>query len=184
MAANSRFNEQKATEAATLLLHMHGGSSDYWWIIKMLYLIDREAFKRWERPITYDFYESLRYGPVLMTVYNIIVKNFPSTFWKRYIVTRGKDKMVQLNGSPARIRKLSRAEVGLINELFEEFGGLGGDELVDYTHTLPEWRDPHGSRIPIELPDLLKVLNYSQEDIKRISSELKAEESLDMLLGA
>ena len=177
------FNEQKATEAAALLLNLKGGRSDYWWIIKMLYLVDREAFKRWERPVTYDFYESLPYGPVLMTVYNIIVKNAPSVFWKRYIGTLPKYSEVQLNGSPAPIRKLSRAETELLSELFEEFGHFSGGDLVKYTHTLPEWHDPHGSAIPIDLAELLQVLGYRPEDIKRIESELKEEEVLDSVLG-
>ncbi len=178
-----KFNEQKSTEAATLLLRLKGGRSDYWWIIKMLYLIDREAFKRWERPITYDYYESLPYGPVVMSIYNIIKKNIPSPFWKQFILTLPKYGEVMLSGSPAIIRKLSKAEVDLINELFEEIGGLTGIELVDYTHTLPEWHDPHGKSSPIKLEDLLKVLDYKPEEINRIISQIKHEEILDSVLG-
>ncbi len=183
MPEETKFNEKKATEAASLLLHLKGGRSDYWWIIKMLYLIDREAFKRWERPITYDFYESLPYGPVVMTIYNIIKKNLPSLFWKHYIVTLPKRSEVMLNGSPAPIRKLSKAEIDLINEIFKEFGEYTGEELVEYTHQLPEWHDPNNSAIPIQLPDLLTVLDYKPEEIERITSEIKEEEALDAILG-
>ena len=178
-----KFNEHKSTEAASLLLCLKGGRSDYWWIIKMLYLVDREAFKRWERPITYDYYESLPYGPVVMSIYNIIKKNIPSPFWKQFILTLPKNNEVMLGGSPAKIRKLSKAEVDLINEVFKEFGGYTGPELVEYTHTLPEWHDPHGSSSPIELPDLLKVLDYKPEEISRITSQIKQEEILDAVLG-
>lgn len=179
------FNEQKATEAASLLLHLKGGRSDYWWIIKMLYLVDREAFKKWERPITYDFYESLPYGPVAMSVYNIIKKNTPSPFWKRFIVTLPKRAEVMLNGTPAPIKKMSKAEVDLITSVFREFGSLDGDQLVEYTHTLPEWKDPKktGSITPINISDLLSVLNYNPEEIERIQSELKQEEILNAVLG-
>lgn len=184
MPEEIKFNEQKSTEAASLLLHLKGGRADFWWIIKMLYLIDREAFKRWERPITYDFYKSLPYGPVVMSIYNIIKKNLPSLFWKRYIVTLPKESEVMLTGSPAKIRKLSKAEIDLINELYKEFGNRSGKELVKYTHTLPEWRDPHdGAAIPIELPDLLTVLDYKPDEIERITSEINQEKSLDAIIG-
>src|SRR5688500_1489479 len=103
MSDKLKFNERKSTEAASLLLHLKGGRADYWWIIKMLYIMEREAFKKWERPITYDFYQSLPYGPVVMSIYNIIKRNLPSTIWDRYILTLPKQSEVMLNGSPAPI---------------------------------------------------------------------------------
>lgn len=181
--SNYRFNEQKATEAATMLLNLKGGRSDYWWIIKTLYLLDREAFKRWERPITYDYYESLPYGPVVMNIYNIIKKNFPSPFWKRYILTLSKSSEVMLNGRPAPIKKLSRAETELINQIYQEFGNLTGEQLVSYTHTLPEWHDPRGSTIPIRVDELLSALKYSAEDATRIITEMDQEQIIDAVFG-
>ena len=186
MPEEIKFNEQKSTEAASLLLHLKGGRSDYWWIIKLLYLIDRESLKRWERPVTYDLYESLPYGPVAMSIYNIIKKNLPSQFWKRYIVTLPKEAEVMLTGRPAKIRKLSKAELDLINEIFKEFGSLSGKELVEYTHTLPEWRNPKDSgekALPLPIQEILTVLDYSSEEIDRITSEIKEEETIDAILG-
>jgi uncharacterized phage-associated protein len=186
MPTDIKFNEQKSTEAASLLLYLKGGRSDFWWIIKMLYLVDREAYRRWERPITYDYYRSLQYGPVVMSIYNIIKKNIPSPFWKQFIVTLPKESGVMLNGTPAPIKKLSKAEVDLINSVFQEKGALDGDQLVEFTHTLPEWKDPRktGSTSPINISDLLGVLDYSSEEVNRIEFELKQEESLDAILGA
>lgn len=185
MTEKLKFNEQKSTEAASLLLHLKGGRTDFWWIIKMLYLVDREAFIRWERPVTNDFYESLPYGPVGMSIYNIIKKNISSPFWKRFIVTLPKESEVMLNGTPAPIKKLSKAEVDLITEVFKEFGSLDGGQLVEYTHTLPEWKDPQktGSISPINISDLLEVLKYSPQEIDRIEFELKQEEILNSVLG-
>jgi uncharacterized phage-associated protein len=185
MPEKIKFNEQKSTEAASLLLHLKGGRTDYWWIIKMLYLVDREAFRRWERPITNDFYESLPYGPVGMSVYNIIKKNIPSPFWKSFIVTLPNESEVMLNGTPAPIKKLSKVEVDLITSVFKEFGSLDGNQLVEYTHTLPEWKDPKktGSTSPINITDLLQVLDYTPEEIGRIEFELKQEEILNTVLG-
>ncbi|MBN1306186.1 MAG: SocA family protein [Anaerolineales bacterium] len=180
-----KFNEQKATEAATTLLALtETQKADYLWIIKMLYFIDREALQRWERPITYDSYVAMPHGPVLSTIYNIIKKNYPSVVWKRYIVTRPKDHEVSLNGSPAPRRKLSEAEAELINEMYRRYGHLSGKELEDLSHHLPEWHDPKGSSTPITLPALLKVLDNKPEDIERISLELEQEQEINALFGA
>lgn len=185
MPTETKFNEQKATEAATTLLALkETRSADYLWIIKMLYFIDREALKRWERPITYDHYVAMPHGPVLSTIYNIIKKNHPSIVWKQYIVTRPRDYEVSLNGSPAPRRKLSEAEVELINEMFQKYGHLSGKELEELSHHLPEWHDPHGSSNPIPLSNVLNVLEFNQEDIKRIEFELKTEEEINALFGA
>ncbi len=185
MPTNTRFNERKATETASLLLSMQeGGRADYLWLIKMLYFIDREALKRWERPITYDFYVSMPHGPVVSTVYDIIMKNIPSVFWKSFIVTLPKRYEVMLNGSPAPIKKLSEAEVDLIRELYQELGHHTGFELEAISHHLPEWHDPNGSSIPINLEELLAVLDYGPDEIKRISTELEAEEEIDALFGS
>ena len=184
MAIKLKFNEKKATEAASLLLSMqHGGRSDYLWLIKMLYFIDREAIKRWERPITTDFYVSMPHGPVVSTIYDIIMKNKPPLFWKGFIVTLPKSFEVMLNGTPAPIKKLSEAEVELIREIHNELGQYKGFELEAISHHLPEWHDPNGSSIPIEWDELLTVLGFSLEDIKRIKAELEEETEIDELIG-
>jgi uncharacterized phage-associated protein len=184
MAYEPKLNEQKATEAASLLLSMQkGGRADYLWLIKMLFFIDRAAFSKWERPITYDLYVSMPHGPVASTIYNLIMKNLPSNIWKMYIVTLPKNYEVMLNGSPARIKKLSMAEVTLIREIYQEIGHHTGFELEAISHHLPEWHDPNGSSIPINLDELLSVLEYDQEDIKRIQIELEEEAQLDALPG-
>ena len=185
MIERTKFNEQRSTETATKLLHLKGGRSDFWWIIKMLYLVDREAYLRWERPITYDHYRSLPFGPVSISIYNIIIRRIPSTVWKQYILTLPGQKEVMLNGSPAPIRKLSKADEEIIEDVFAKYGSMSGGELVDYTHTLPEWKDPKvvGKVTPINLLDLLGALEYDRAEISRITAEIAQEEVLDSILG-
>lgn len=183
------FNENKATEAAGLLLNLKGGRADYLWLIKMLYYIDREAINRWERPVTYDYYNSMDFGPVLMSVYNLILGRRSGVAWKNYIHSfpKGSDSIyeyeVWLKGSPPRLRKLSVDEEELIHEMFNQFGGYSGFELAEMSHKFPEWKDPHGSTIPIEFSEILKSLEFSEEDLSRIADELKSEQALDTMFG-
>jgi len=183
-----KFNEQKATEVASILLDLKGGRVEYLWLMKMLYIIERESYNKWERPIIYDDYRSMDKGPVLMTVYNLITGRYEGTFWKKCILTFPKKSAhkyeVCLNGTLPKIRNLSESEVSLIREKFDEFKDLDRWDLVELTHRFPEWTDPHGGpSIPIYVDYLLEKLNYSAADIQRISREIKEEAALDEILG-
>ncbi len=161
---------------------------EYLWLIKMLYFIEREALRRWERPIVYDAYTSMDNGPVMLTIYNLITGNVPSTVWKSHILAYPKASkyryFVALNGALPRLRKLSDSEVALVNEMYDKLGGHDWKQLIELSHKLPEWRNPHSGRsIPIGVPDLLKHLDYEENDIARIVREITEEAALDQVLG-
>jgi uncharacterized phage-associated protein len=188
MEPTAGFDQQRAIEAASTLLAWKGRAIEYLWLIKMLYLADREAILRWERPITYDAYTSMDNGPVLLTVYNMITGNVESREWKSFIVSYPKRSafryLVANNGAPARIKKLSTAELELMREVYDRWGSHSWRELIEITHELPEWTDPGGGKsIPIALDYLLRKMNFSAGDIGRIQSEIKEEEALDEVLG-
>jgi len=44
---NLPFDETKATQVASRILKMRGGRMHYLKLIKLLYIIDREALQRW-----------------------------------------------------------------------------------------------------------------------------------------
>jgi hypothetical protein len=76
---------------------------------------------------------------------------------------------------------LSEAEDKVLDEIFETFGNMTRWDLVDYVHTLPEWRNPNGSALPIEYRDILKALNKKPADIDAIERELEALSEIDSL---
>ena len=190
MNYSPKFNEQKATEAAALLLDMKGGRVEYLWLLKVLYAIDREAFNRWERPVTYDVYKSLPKGPVPMTAYNLITGYSAGAFWKNCILTypvgSANEYEIALNGpTMPKIRHLSDGEIDLIREKVEEFKDMTSWDMVDYTHKhFPEWKDPHdGPWTPIEIEEMLKYLDFPPGDIERIKRELREEEAINVLFS-
>src|SRR5215813_7148812 len=113
-----RFNERRATEAAARFLKLRGGRMSYLKLIKLLYLLDREALLRWGRPVTTDQYVSMDNGPVVSRIYNLIREEpAPGTdpFWRHYIsAPRGWE--VELLAEP-EAAELSRAEEELIGEI-------------------------------------------------------------------
>jgi uncharacterized phage-associated protein len=177
-----RFNEVKATQAAVRLLKKRGGRMSYMKLIKLLYLADREALGRWGRPITTDKYVSMNNGPVLSQVLDRITEeaapNDPS-FWAEHIKHSG-DYCVSLENDPGD-GKLSEAEDNLLDEIFEKFGSMTRWQIVDYVHTLPEWKNPNGGALPLEYRDILKALDKKPADIDAIERELEALSEIDSL---
>src|SRR5580658_4162563 len=67
-----RFNVKKAAPAANKLLLLSGGSRNYMELIKLLFLADRAALLKLERPITGDLVVALKYGLVLSHILDLI----------------------------------------------------------------------------------------------------------------
>ncbi len=174
MASDFQFDEAKTTQAACLLLKLRHGRMHYLKLLKLLYLADREALLRWGIPITWDQYVSMDNGPVPSQAYNLVVEDIPKPNWNRHISPPMGDYEVELINSPAETNLLSRAEENLIQEIYQEYGAWNRWQLVDMVHSLPEWRNPHGSTIPITHRDILQAGGNSGPEIQDILTELDA----------
>jgi len=130
------------------VLQLRGGRMHYLKLIKLLYLVDREALLRWGRFVTTDQFVSMDKGPVVSRIYTLI-REEPEpgeiSVWRRYISEPQNYEAALLGEAPAD--ELSRAEEDLIAEVFAEHGHKSRWELVQLTHDLPEWRDPEGSAV-------------------------------------
>jgi uncharacterized phage-associated protein len=178
------FDEAKVTEAAGIIIRDSGGVIGPMRLLKLLYLADRCAWQEWERPISFDSYASLPAGPILSTTYNIIKDAAPGrgAFWREYI-ERVDNRTLRLKEMPP-IKRLSQAEASLLRTTVARYIRLDDSSLVRLTHTLPEYKDPGGSSLPILLPTLLEALKFSEDEIQEIHAELQAEAELDSLLNS
>jgi uncharacterized phage-associated protein len=171
-----RFDEQKVTEAAALLLELRGGCMHYIKLLKLLYIADRQAFSEWGTPISNDNYVSMDNGPVLSQTYNLIKDG--GRFWSEYISAPFGDYEVELSNALQEKKKLSPAEEDMLAKVFAEYGHQNRWKIVDLMHTLPEWKDPGGSSIPISISDILQALNEPEENIRAIISEIEQERKI------
>lgn len=177
---NSDFKEKKTTQAAAQFLTRFGGRENYMKLLKLIYLVDREALLRWGRPVTFDYYVSMNNGPVLSMTYDLISngKNPASeSFWLKHI-SPPQNYEVLLTRDPG-YEELSRAELSLIEEIYAKYGNKTVWQLVDIVHELPEWEDPQGSAIPIQIRDILKAGNKTEIEIAAIEKELSIERLSD-----
>ncbi len=180
-----RFNERKATQAAAHLLKLRGAPMSYMKLIKLLYLADRSALLQWGRPITTDTYVSMDRGPVLSHVLDLATdEDLPghASIWTRHI-TEPEHYSVRLRDDPGE-DELSTAETGLLDEVFRQHGTKTRWELVEFTHTLPEWKNPEGGSIPIRYRDILKAGGKSDIEIAAVEEELDGVAFMENLLNA
>jgi uncharacterized phage-associated protein len=167
-----RYREDKATQAAARLLQFRGGRMSHLKLIKLLYIVERESLIRFGVPVMYDSYASLPYGPIpSATLDRINEPEFYSDgYWNRHIAPKVNNEVSLRESTTVPNDQLSRVEESLIDEVYSTYGNLTRCELVDLTHTFPEYQDPQGSSIPIDPSDILRAEGYSDEEIGEIRS--------------
>jgi uncharacterized phage-associated protein len=180
-----RFDEAKATQAAALFLALRGSPMSYMKLLKLLYMADRTALLRWGRPITMDRFVSMKHGPVLSTVYSLLVDEpAQGSIWSEFI-SAPENYEVKLLKQDAPNDRLSAAEESLIRETFQSYGGYERWALVDYLHkVLPEWKNPGDTSVPITLRDILGIEYQNEAEVAEIEDELYSFSNADALLQA
>ena len=183
MSIQFQFHPEKAVEAAAVFLKLHGKPMKYLGLLKMLYIADRFALERLEQPITGDRYVSMAYGPVLSGVYDLI-KGKPVDdalpLWSQFISPRSENQVFLLNDPGDE--DLCEEEEEIIQEVYRAFGHLDPFDVAEWTHDLPEWKDPHDSAIPILVEDILKNVGKNDAEIEEIQQEAIREAYLDNAL--
>jgi len=167
------YNQLKATEAVAHLLNSAPGKCEYLiLIIKMLYIAERRAFQRWGRLITWDRFVSMDHGPVPSQTYNLISGSTQnSEIWDKYISDSSFHK-IYLKEMPI-CNELSRAEIKLLAEVYNEYGAKDRWAVVHETHLFSEWKDPHGSAIELTLEDILEANHTPPQRVNQIRDELE-----------
>jgi len=172
---NLPFDETKATQVASRILKMRGGRMHYLKLIKLLYIIDREALQRWGFPVTTDRHVSMDHGPVVSRIYKLIVEEeIAKPQWGAHISPPVGDGYEVELMREASTDRLSAAEEKLIDEVYEKYGYMNRWKLRDLCHGFPEWNDPQGTSIPISIREILKAGGHDDEEIRATVRELRA----------
>ena len=183
--AAQHFREDKATQAAALLLGLRGQAMSYLKLLKLMYLADRTALLEFGQPITFDSYVCMDNGPVLSRSYAAItVEPDPEhpSYWSQYI-SAPRDHEVELLSKTIPNDQLSSAEGEVLRSVFTQYGHMSRWELVDFTHKLPEWRDPEGSTLPIEYRHILQAEGWGDDEIRDVVEAIEAAAAAHELLG-
>ncbi len=179
------FNEKKATQAAVMLLKMNGGKMNYMKLVKLLYNIDREALRRWSRPVTYDDMYSLPHGLVVSKILDKAEDSDPKikSFWDTFIEARGlEDYLIQDPGDD----ELSPAEEELLKEMFERYKNKTQFDMENEHHDpnlFPEYIDPGNSSIQIYYDRVLKMLGFPEDEINLVLEEMNEQSFIEKVFA-
>lgn len=185
---NGLYNEEKTAQLVALLLHLNLKPMNMLKLIKLVYNIDREAFFRWYRPVTFDNLCSMPHGQVPSHTYdNVKYKNRNNkTFWNTIFrtkkITAKKFEVGLINDYDKNfIDLLSKAEIKLAFELAEKYKDKTANQMRKEHHKYSEYKDPKGSSIETPYSELLGQNGFSKAQIKRIESDIEGLEYLASL---
>jgi len=162
-------NEKKAAQAAAYLISLNEGEMDLLLFIKLLYLADRTALGKTGHSITGDTMVSMDFGPVLSGIYDATKprNQEKDSWWCNYISER-HNKTLSTVQQDQETDELSQFELKVLNEVYQKYGHMDPFELAEWTHGLPEYRDPKGGSLPIDPLVILRDAGKSEEEIQEL----------------
>ncbi len=160
------FNEKRATQAAALVIREMGGSCNYTWLLKVLYLADRQALYATGCPISGSTFVATNYGPLSSEVYDCIRnRNGLYPFWAEHIA---KDSRSCALAADPGDSELSRFDERTLRDLTAKYRYRTPARMIGLALKLPEQRDYRpmpGSvrRIPPEA--ILRAVGVTEAEI-------------------
>jgi len=160
--------------------------------MKLLYLAERRSFEKHGEPMIGDRLVSMPQGPVLSCTYNLMNGELPSAEggWEFWIADRAEHDLALRHPEALRspeqdLLELSDADLAILAETWDRFGGMDQWQLRDYTHeSCPEWKDPDGSMIPMRPEDLFAALKFTPAQTKHALERLHAEDEINAVFAS
>jgi len=184
-------NQVKMAQMAAYLLQKRGGRMHLIKLMKLLYLSEREAIRRYGSVMAGDKVVSMDHGPVLSQTYNLAngaTESIPDG-WDYWISDRDAHE-VSINQERqgfdlAQLDKLSPADTEILDRVWGQFGLMNRWDLCRWTHVnCAEWRDPQGSSFPIQMTEILRAVGYSDDQSKLLNAESDTQHKIDKIFAS
>ena len=177
------YSERRAAQMAAFMLLRRGGEMSHLKLMKLLYLADREAIKRYGRSISEDNAVAMPHGPVLSMTLDLMNGSYAPTAggWDTWISAKA-DHQVSLVANPGvdDLDELSAADLEVLDAVWQQFGHMDRWQIRDWTHSnCPEWKDPEGSSNPITKEDLYTAVGYPPETVSELLDDFKKHQEID-----
>jgi len=158
------FDHLKSVQTIAYFVRKAGGSEHKLKLIKLVYLADRLSFQRRGKPLNFDSYFSLPHGPVASSALNGMDHNLNDPAWDSLAQAENR-KDVTIAADVAEDH-LSRADRSILDETWNEFGGMTAWEIRDWTHkNCPEYVEvgPAAS-LSIDISEILAQVGINDPD--------------------
>ena len=148
-------NDFKILEAILLVIELAEQSKSpptQFEISKTIFLADYRHLQTYGRPITFDNFHAMKFGPVPSRTYDMLKPAFDwSRFgmegapWKSRLIDASARQYVHPSRSSNR-RKLSESDVAEIEQAFRDVKAMGFKQTSDETHKLPAYEEAWNAR--------------------------------------
>lgn len=168
---------------AFLLRREHTRSMNYMRLVKLIYIADRESLAERGHPIAGGSACAMERGPVISELLDLIKgMHLRAPEWSGFFEREGYD--IRLKGEPGNAA-LSRRDIGKLEEVASRYSDRDEWEMVDLTHSFPEWQcnNPGESSRPIPLADILAAVKRT-EDAAEIQEDARQQMLMLRLLEA
>ncbi|MBF0133232.1 MAG: SocA family protein [Magnetococcales bacterium] len=183
------FDEIKVSQVAAFFLNKaQEGRMPHLKLMKLMYLADREAIHTMGLPITWDCPVSMPHGPVLSRTLDLMDGNVRSSpgGWENWVSAKENHEVSSRTIlGPDRLTKLSKAEISVLESVWQQFGGMSRWEIRDWTHDhCPEWEDPHGSSFPISFDSMARCVGFDADAAAKLAERIEEAREIDQLFAS
>lgn len=171
------FNEERATDMASyFLLKEKDRTMNYTKLIKLMYFSEREYINLYGGSLTKGILTSMKNGPIISEVYDLVKGELVSNEWDKKIVKSGRFTVALRDGITIEdLGRISRASEKVMDEVWDKFKDYTYKDMIKYSHeNCPEWTDPkkfigiyeNKGSAPINLYFLLEKLGYTESEVE------------------
>ncbi|MGS1016453.1 Panacea domain-containing protein [Allosphingosinicella humi] len=148
-------NPSKILEAILLVIETaekSGRHATQFDIAKSIFLADYRHLLSYGRPITYDNFTAMKFGPVPSMTYDMLK---PSFRWSVFSMPKAPWETRQINERmrqyfrperSANRRKLSETDITALVQAFRDVKAMGFKKTSDFTHNLPAYLEAWNNR--------------------------------------
>lgn len=180
------YDPRKAAQTVAFFALKEGGAINVLKVVKLVYLADRESLRQRGHPIQYENRFSLPHGPVNSATLDYLNGSYRDDGgWSDFLRDRANNDvgLATQNMTLGALDELSKREIGILEQVWSQFGQMNGYDLADWTHdNIPEWQNPNGSSLPIPLDRMMAAVGLEQS-VQR-ARELESLDQDSALLGS
>jgi len=174
------FNYKKAVQCLNFFAQKGGGAINKMKAIKLIWLADRRHLRTYARPVVFDSYWAMPYGPVQSSVKDLAEDNDflaedESTYRSQFIDLQGNDI---ISRETTDSTQLSQTDSEVLDEIYQKFSSFNAFDLAELSHLYPEWKKyetqlkrKEGSRFPMEYIDFFDNPIDLQDDFFKQDQE-------------
>lgn len=183
------FNEQKVAQMAAFFLNQTTNKRmAHLKLMKLLYIAERESVREFGFPMSKDKCVSMPHGPVLSMTLDLMNGNVESQSngWEFWMSDKENHEISLRNQfiSSEDLDELSRAELELLQQVWNQFGTMNKWQIRDWTHDhCTEWQNPQGSSCPIDFQEMALAVGFDVATARDLQERLAEENYIEELFA-